>query len=110
MIVEKTIREYLDNRLPVPVYCERPEEKDPEYVIVERTDLTKTDQLYCSHIVIQSNAESMYRVMELNEDVMDAMDADDIPDMNVELEGSYLLTDTATKTYRYQCAYNVYHW
>lgn len=108
-MIEKIILDYLKGVLSVPVYCERPKEKPDEYVIVEKTNMTKTNLLYDSHIVIQSNAETLYKAMLLDSQVRDAMESDDIP-VNVDLESSYNLTDTATKTYRYQSAYNIYHY
>lgn len=109
MIIEQVLRDYLADRLTVPVVCERPENKPAKYVIISKTGSSRTDRLNSAHVVIQSNADSMYNVMTLNEQIKDILNADDIPNVNCSLEGDYIYTDTATKTYRYQCAYNVYY-
>lgn len=110
MLIEKTIRDYLNDILDVPVVCERPEKKPVKYVLVEKTNDTITDRLYDSHIVIQSNADTMWNAMTLDERIREILDANDIPDVSCKLEGSYNYTDTASKIYRYQSIFNVYHY
>ena len=110
MIIEKIIRDYIKDHLGVPVYCERPEQKPNKYIIVTKTASTESDRLTNAHISIQSNAETMYDAMLLNEQVIELLDANDIPDIGCKIEGDYAYTDAATKTYRYQCAYNIYYY
>lgn len=109
-MIEKTIRDYLNSALSVPVFCERPETEPDEYVLVSKTGSKRENLLMNSHVLIQARAQSLYRAMVLNAEIIDAMDIDNIPDVNCELEGDYSYSDPATKTYRYQCAYNIFHY
>jgi len=110
MIIEKTIRDFLSSRLNVPVYCERPEKKPEAFVIVSKAGSSRTDRLNRANISILANAGTLYDAMTLDQQIKDIMDADDIPDVNCVFEGDYNYTDTASKTYRYQCIYNTYYY
>lgn len=112
-MIEKTILEYLNARLDVPAYMEVPAKRIPaSYVIIEKTGSSKNDYLYTSMMTFKSCAPSLYRAAELNEAVKAAMDdAVTLPEVTrSQLNSDYNYTNTATKTYRYQAVYDIWHY
>lgn len=112
MIIEKTVREYLDEQLTEPVCMERRGEGSGSYVMVEKVGGGKSDHINSVRIAVQSYAESMYKASELNERVKAAME--NIGELasisGVRLETDYNFTDSNRAEYRYQAVFLLYHY
>lgn len=109
-MIEKTLLDYLSEKLAVPVYMETPEVPPAYYVIVQKTGSRRENWVNAATLTVQSIAPTLYEAAELNETVkaaMDAMEALTPGIYRVELNGDYNFTNTATKERRYQAVYNI---
>lgn len=110
-MIEIIIRNYLLEKLSVPVYLERPEgEQMPAaFVFVEKLGSGEKDHIKYASVALQSFGPSLYETMTLNEEVKEAMDSlielKEIGSSN--LDSDYNFTDTSTKKYRYQAVYDI---
>lgn len=111
-MIEKTMLDYLDNELNVPVYMERPADPPNQYVLIEKTGSGKRNHICDATLAIQSYAPSMYEAAVLNEAVKAAMESamtlNEI--CRVSLNSDYNFTDTAMKAYRYQAVFDITHY
>lgn len=109
MIIEECIRNYLANKLDVPVYMEKPENKPEKYVIVQKTGGGISEHIWRAIVAIQSYADSMFDAAELNQEAIQAMlgiiQLDEIS--SCKLNSSYEYTDTSEKKYRYQAVFDL---
>ncbi|MDO5415242.1 MAG: hypothetical protein Q4F78_07230 [Bacillota bacterium] len=112
MIIEKITKEYLEGKVSVPVYMEKPEDEPDEFIIIEKTGGSKGNHIKSASLALQSHADSLYRAAELNEEVKAAMDdiiaLDEIA--SVDLARDYNFTDTTKKKHRYQAIYDLVHY
>lgn len=112
MMIEKTVLDYLNDELSVPVYMEKPADPPASYVIVIKTGSGVTNFIYRATMVIQSVAPTLYEAACLNEEVKHAMD--NIISLNEithsSLNSDYEFTNTATKERRYQAVYDLVHY
>lgn len=112
-MIEKTVFDYLNTNMNVPVYMELPESVTAEeFVVVEKIGGDITDYIRSATIAIQSySLKSLYRAAMLNEAVhavMDVMAANtDVSQCQMTADTNF--TDTSTKRYRYQCLYNIHY-
>lgn len=110
-MIAKTLLDYLDNTLDVPVVMEAPEQTTG-YVLIDQTGSSRTNHIISTTFAIQSYGSSLYNAMLLNDEVKDAMvgfaELDEIT--RVELETDYNFTNTATKQYRWQAVYQITHY
>ena len=110
-MIAKTLLDYLDHNLSVPVVMEAPEQTT-DYVLIDQTGSSRTNHIITTTFAIQSYGRSLYEAMLLNQRVEAAMDGfaelDEIT--RVELETDYNFTNTATKQYRWQAVYNITHY
>lgn len=108
-MIEVSLIEYLNGKLDVEVYCERPKVAPKSYVIIEKTSESESNFLRSCMIAIQSYASTLYDAMNLNEKVIQVMkDAHEISNVfGVHLNSSYNFTDDSTKEYRYQSVYDI---
>lgn len=110
-MIAKTLLDYLDHNLSVPVVMEAPEQTT-DYVLIDQTGSSRTNHIITTTFAIQSYGKSLYEAMLLNQRVEAAMDSfaelDEIT--RVELETDYNFTNTATKQYRWQAVYNITHY
>ena len=108
-MIEKTVLDYLNNELSVPVYMEKPADPPAEYVLIEKTGGGMENCIFTATLAVQSIAASLYRAALLNDTVIDAMLAiwkyQDIS--RSHLNSNYNFTDTRTKEYRYQAVYDL---
>lgn len=112
MIIEKTIRDHLTEKLgTVPVYIELPKDVPTKYVVIQRTGGRKENGLCSSTIAVQSIASTLYEAAQLNESVKTAMDSvTEVQDVfDCQLNSDYNFTNTTTKERRYQAVFNVYY-
>lgn len=111
-MIEITVLNYLKEQLDVPVYMERPEDDEGEYVVIEKTSSSRTDHIRHAVFAFQSFAETLLRAAEINEDVKTAMDGIvELPEITrSQLNSDYNFTDTTKKRYRYQAVYDITHY
>lgn len=108
-MIERTLIDYLNSALDVPVSAEVPKDPEESYVIVEKTGSAKVNHIKEATFAIQSYAPTMYDAAVLNELVKVAME-DIILETNItkaELDGDYNFTNPNTRQYRYQAVYTI---
>ena len=110
-MIEKTVLDFLDEKLQVYVGMEVPK-NDTAFVLIEKTGSSEDDHLYKARIAIQSWHESLAKAAELNEEVKTAMKEIGLLDeiCRCRLNSDYNFTDTSTKKYRYQAVYDIVHY
>lgn len=110
-MIEKTILDYLDEHLTVPVYMEEPIDKPASYVLIERTGSSESDLIESTTLALQSYGASLYDAAVLNMAVKARIkQAVELPTVSaVYINSDYNFTDTETKRYRYQCVAVVTH-
>ncbi|MBQ9027401.1 MAG: hypothetical protein IJ110_01410 [Lachnospiraceae bacterium] len=110
-MIEKVIRDYLEAKLDVPVYMNRPADPPDQYVLVMRTGGGGT-HLYTSTFALQSIAPTLFEAVSLDDLVRTAMDAgSELPEISrTRLTNCYDYTNPATKQPRYQSIYEVIHY
>lgn len=111
MIIEETVRNYLEEHLGCPVWMEVPKgiTVPEQYVLVQRTGNARENFIYEGTIALQSYAGRLNEAAELNEQVKDAVDQMSELDSigRISLNSDYNFTDTQTKKYRYQAVYEI---
>ena len=110
-MIEKTILDYLNEHLTVPVYMEEPINKPASYVLIERTGSSESDLIETTTLALQSYGASLYDAAVLNMAVKTRIkQAVELPSVSaVYINSDYNFTDTETKRYRYQCVAVVTH-
>ena len=107
----KTLLDYLDSVLDVPVVMEAPEQTS-DYVLIDQTGSSRTNHIITTTFAIQSYGDTLYEAMVLNDAVKDAMvgfaELGNVT--RVELQTDYNYTNTATKQYRWQAVYLITHY
>lgn len=109
-MIEVVLLNYLEEKLSIPVFTEKPSEGIPkEYVILDRTGSSKTNHLPTVTIAFQSYADSKFQAALLNERVKLAIEnLVSLPEIRgITLNGDYPFPDVATKQYRYQAVYEI---
>ena len=111
-MIEKTILDYLNGVLSVPAYMERPENPPESYVIIEKTGSGRENRLNSATLAIKSHAPTLYGAAELNEAVKAAMDnAVSLSSVTrCRLNSDYNYTEDATRQYRYQAVFDLWHY
>lgn len=108
-MIEATLISFLETKLTVPVYAMRPEKDPGDYVIVEKTGSSVTNQIYDVTVALQSYSDTLLGAATLNEEVKEAM-IDFYSETEVgrvKLVTDYNYTNTSAKKFRYQAVYNV---
>ena len=110
-MIAKTLLDYLNDTLDVPVRMEAPEQLS-DYVLIDQTGSSRTNHIITTTFAIQSYGDTLYEAMVLNDAVKDAMvgfaELGNIT--RVELQTDYNYTNTATKQYRWQAVYLITHY
>lgn len=111
-MIEKIILNYLNSKLNVPVFMERPEKDTGEYVVIEKTGSGRMNYINRATFALQSFGSTLVRAAEINEDVKAAMDdLIVLPEISrSQLNSDYNYTDTQKKRYRYQAVYDITHY
>src|SRR5690625_291473 len=108
-MIETIVLEYLESKMSVPVYSEKPEKKPKRYVVIDKTGSGESNHLPSATIAFQSYGESKYQAALLNKELKDTMksiiELDEI--RGLDLNSDYNFTDTRTKEYRYQAVYDI---
>lgn len=111
-MIEKAIKDYLQNHLGVPVRLEDEDNLGKEYILIEKTGSGEADHVKNATLAIQSFSTSLYETALLNERVKEAMEGivelDDI--CRCDLNSDYNYTDTVKKRYRYQAVFDIVHY
>lgn len=111
-MIEITVRQYLADKLKLPVYLEHEKNMPESYIMLEKTGGSMNNKLLYSTIAIQFISTSMLNAATINEDVKKAMNDIAFFDDNItksKLNSDYNFTDTETKKYRYQAVYDIIH-
>lgn len=110
-MIEKTVKDHLED-LGVPVCLEVPASPPEKFLVVEKTGSDRSDRLYRAMIVVKSYGKSLLEAATLNESVLACMDtlAEEAEVSACRLNSDYNFTDTASKRYRYQAVFDVYHY
>lgn len=112
MIIEETVRNYLDDMLTVPVLLQRVEKLTEPYVMIEKTGGSKTDYINHATIALQSYGASIHIAADLNEQVKTAMAG--IVQLetvsSARLDTDYNFTDQSRDEYRYQAVFDIAHY
>lgn len=114
MIIEETLIAYLTTALHdsgLPVYAMTPKQDVPRnYIVIDKTGSMHRDGITRATVAIQSiSSDSLLKAVEINEDVIAAMDAftEETNVFGVHLQADYNFTNTATKQYRYQAVFEI---
>lgn len=111
-MIEKTLLDYLIEKLHIPVFCEVPENVPDTYVILERTGGSVNNHLKESTFAFKSYAPTLLDAATLDASVIDALLAS--PSLAAisaaRLNSHYNFTDTTTHEYRYQAVFDFVHY
>lgn len=111
-MIEKIILDYLNQVLTVPVFMEQPLDAPSQFVLVEKTGSSKSNQIESATMVFQSYADTLEHTAMLNEEVKSAMDNAINLSMIADssLNSDYYFPDQTKHKYRYQAVYDlVFH-
>ena len=109
MTIEVKLYNFLKSKLDsdIVVCLERPETKPDYYVLIERTGGNETEHISDATFDIISKAPSLYKAIELDEIVRNAMDefvgVDNVSSCVYNAGGNW--TDTTTHEYRYHSTF-----
>ena len=111
-MIELLILEFLKEKLDVPVYLERPNLFDENFVFFEKTGSGRKNSLNNSPFAFQSYGSTLYEAASLNERVKQSLfDMETLNEISkVKLNSDYNFTDTELKQYRYQAVFDIYHY
>ena len=111
-MVEKTVKDYLQTVLDIPVRLEDEGNLGEKYILIEKTGSGAENHIKRATLAIQSFSTSLFGAASLNEQVKDTMeqiiDLDDI--CKCELNSDYNYSDTNKKRYRYQAVFDIVHY
>lgn len=111
-MVEKIVKDYLQECLNIPVRLEEEGGLGKEYVLIEKTGSSGDNYIRSATLTIQSFSSSLCGAAQLNERVKETMkkiiELDDI--CRCDLNSDYNYTDTARKKYRYQAVFDIVHY
>lgn len=109
MIIEKVVRQYLQDTLKVAAYNEKEAAMPETYVLIEKTGSGGADFIYTAQLAIQSYAPTMEETADLNERVKEAMQ-NVVSLTNVSkctLNSDYNDPDQNVKVHRYQAVFDL---
>lgn len=111
-MIEKTLLDYLQEYLNVPVSMEVPSDPPASFVVIQRTSGTEENGLKSAMMAVQSYGDSLLHAAETNEHVKDVMSVFQMqPSIaGCHLNSDYMFTDTTSKRYRYQAIFDVFYY
>ena len=111
-MIDIVILDYVSAALDVPVRMEIPADRPSRFVVLKRSGRGRENGLESANLFADSYGESLLDALELHEQVKDVLDTlDTLKEISsAELATDYPLTDTASKQYRYQAVYEIYHY
>lgn len=108
-LIEIAVINQVAGRLDCPVYMEFPEDAPEYFVILDRTDSSRENQIDSAMFLVQSYAPSKLAAAMLNAKAKEAMDS--LIEMSriaaCNFSGDYPFPDTKRKRHRYQAVYNL---
>lgn len=111
-MIEKTLITYLSGALDVPVFMgEKPSTKPGEYVVIRYVDGGRVNMIDSASFICESYSTSLQKAAELNDLVKTAMyNAVSVASISAaKCTGGGQNIDTVSKTYCYECVFNVYY-
>lgn len=115
-MIEKTILDFLSERLSVPCYLAVPEAPPDLFVVLEKTGSGEKDGLFSATLAVQSygprRESGLYDAATLNEQVKTILpDAAALPSVSrCELNTDYNFPDATRKRPRYQAVFDLVHY
>lgn len=111
-MIEAIIIEYLKTKLSIQAFAEIPSKKPKSYVIVEKIDGGKVNQIKAATVSVYSYASTLYGAAELDERVRDAMEliVEDDRISSCRIGGEDRNIDTENKEYRYETIFNLFYY
>ena len=111
-MIEILIKDFLKNKLKKDVFYEHQQNEPECFVLIEKTNSSKSNQLKSSTFAFQSYDKSLYETMKLNEEVKNAVEElIELKEIvSVKMNGDYNFTDEETKRYRYQAVFEIKHY
>ena len=108
-MIEVKVKNYLEEKLEIPVRMEDDEDIDGKFILIEKTRGGQENYIKKATLAIQSFALSLFEAAMINEKVKETMgniiELDDIS--RCQLNSDYNYTDTKQKRYRYQAVYDI---
>lgn len=112
ILIEKVVRDYLNETLEYPTYTQEPHKNEPRYYLIQKVGSSRDNKIDSSMIVVESHAQSRYDAAVLNHDMIEAMDdiirLDEIG--SCKKNSDYDYTDTSKKVYRYRALFEIVHY
>lgn len=110
MLIEQTVKSYLDETLERNVYLEMPNNMPNVFVVFHIVDRGKVDQINAATLEFYSYAPSKYEAAMLDETLREVMDEiAAYRDVSCRFGGGNDDFDMQYKKYRYRCYYNLYY-
>ncbi len=110
-MIEKTVMDYLEAKLAVPVSLEVPESPSGKYIVIQKTGGgQRGHEMRSAVMAVQTFGDTLYDAAELNEQVLNCMEEMQYTSSTVIsciLNSSYNFTDLETKRYRYQAVFDL---
>lgn len=110
-MIEKIVKDYLNDNLDVSVTLEIPKTGN-SFIVIEKTGSREDEHMYRATIAVQSYDTTLLKAAQLNERVKQIMknivELDEIS--QCKLNSDYNFTDTETKRYRYQAVFDLIHY
>lgn len=111
-MIEFIVKEFMEQRLLVPVFMEFPKNPSERFVVLKKGDSGRENLLDAAMLVADSYAESLLEAARLNEQVKAVLD--DLIQLDAVSSsrrgGDYPAFDTKNKRYRYQAVQNITHY
>lgn len=108
-MIEVKVKNYLEEKLEIPVRMEDDDDIDGKYILIEKTGGGQENYVKKATLAIQSFASSLFEAAMINEKVKETMgniiELDNIS--RCQLNSDYNYTDTKQKRYRYQAVYDI---
>lgn len=110
-MIEKQVTAYLKAKLSCAVYMgEKPNNPPTKYVVIKTIDSGRTNFIDGVSLILESHDTTLQKSAELNEEVKTAMydiiSLDNVSSSKCGGSGGQHI-DTQTKTYAYQCVFNL---
>lgn len=111
-MIELTVKEFVEQRLLVPLFMEFPEDPPDSFVVLKKGGSSRENLIDSAMFVADSYAPSLLAAAQLNEQVKVILDdltqLDDVS--SSRRGGDYPAFDTKNKRYRYQAVQNITHY
>lgn len=111
-MIEKTILDYLSERVEVPAYMQVPENQPEAFLVIEKLGGGMENHIFSAVISVEAYGPSLYAAASLNEQVKGAMLYGPLPNeiTRVRLNSDYNYTDPTTKQCRYRAVFDITHY